>query len=105
MEIACVRQAWNAGSSFIQVHVLGEVRFYLPARKGQKARAVVQQVSTGRCTLQVPNGQPIEVTAVLAQETGAPDGVKPIQWCLLTNRAATTLEQSAELIDWYRCRW
>jgi hypothetical protein len=24
---------------------------------------------------------------------------------LLTNRAATTLEESTELIDWCRCRW
>ena len=41
----------------------------------------------------------------MAQETGAPDDVKPIQWRLLTNRVATTLEASVELIDWYRCRW
>jgi hypothetical protein len=32
-------------------------------------------------------------------------GIKPIQWRLLTNRCATTLEESTELIDWYRCRW
>ena len=100
-----VDQQEKLWDGFTEAHVLGELRFYMPARKGQKAREVVQQVSARRCTLQVPNGQPIEVTAVLAQETGAPDGVKPIQWRLLTNRAATTLEQSAELIDWYRCRW
>jgi hypothetical protein len=65
---------------------------------------VVQQVSARRCTLQSQDGQAFKVTAVLAQETGAPDDVKPIQWRLLTNRAATTLEASVELINWYRCR-
>jgi hypothetical protein len=89
---------------FTETHGLGEVRFYLLARKGQKARDVVQQVSAKRCTLQAPNGQAIELTAALAQEAGAPDGAKPIQWRLLTNRGATTLEESAKLIDWCRCR-
>lgn len=85
--------------------VLGEVRFLLPARKGQKAREVCQRISARRCTLRAPDGTPIEATAVLAQEQDAPDGTKPILWRLLTNRHADTLEQAVELIDWYRCRW
>lgn len=32
-------------------------------------------------------------------------GVKPIQWRLLTNRAATTLDEAIESIEWYRARW
>jgi Transposase Tn5 dimerisation domain len=34
-----------------------------------------------------------------------PAGVKPIEWRLLTNRAATTLDEAIELIEWYRARW
>lgn len=45
--------------------------------------------------LRAPDGQAIEVTTVLAQETGALDGVKPIQWRLLTNRVATTLRRAS----------
>ncbi|GHT87517.1 hypothetical protein AGMMS49543_23780 [Betaproteobacteria bacterium] len=30
---------------------------------------------------------------------------KPLEWRLLTNRVARTLEAVTELIDWYRCRW
>lgn len=100
-----VGQQAKLWDGFAEAHVLGEVRFYLPARRGQKAREMVQQVCARRCTLQAPDGQAIEVTAVLAQETGAPDVVKPIRWRLLTNRVATTLEASAEFIDWHRCRW
>lgn len=55
---------------------LGEIRFTIGGREKQKAR-----------------------------EVGAPAGVKPVEWRLLTNRAASTLEQVTELIDWYRARW
>ena len=44
-------------------------------------------------------------TCLIAQEVGAPAGVVPIEWRLLTNREAVTLETAAELIDWYRARW
>ncbi|NVZ11834.1 transposase, partial [Allochromatium humboldtianum] len=35
----------------------------------------------------------------------APAGVKPIEWRLLTNRRAETLEAAVELVEWYRARW
>lgn len=90
---------------FSAKHVVGEIGFMLASRQGQAARHVTQQVSVRRCTLRSPHGQTIEVSAVLAQETAAPQGVKPLQWRLLTNRHVDTLEEAAELIDWYRCRW
>jgi hypothetical protein len=47
----------------------------------------------------------ITVTCMVAREIGAPAGVKPIEWRLLTNRAVDTQEQALELINWYRARW
>ncbi|OFA04242.1 hypothetical protein DUGA2_25140 [Duganella sp. HH101] len=44
-------------------------------------------------------------TCVIAREIDAPDGVKPIEWRLLTNRETATPEAVVELIDWYRARW
>jgi hypothetical protein len=41
----------------------------------------------------------------VAREFDAPGGVKPIEWRLLTNREATTLQEAIEPIDWYRARW
>jgi hypothetical protein len=32
-------------------------------------------------------------------------GVQLVEWRLLTNRDATTVDAVAELIDWYRARW
>ena len=45
------------------------------------------------------------MTALLAKEINAPSGVKPVEWRLLTNRNPKALEEAAELVDWYRCRW
>ena len=45
------------------------------------------------------------MTCVIAQEIGARKGIKRIEWRLLTNREADSLEAVAELIDWYRARW
>ena len=85
--------------------VLSEIRFTLPARKGQKSRAVLQQVSVKRCAVTAPGGDAVEVSVVVAQEIDASEGVKPIVWRLLTNRSAASLEAAAKLIDWYRYRW
>jgi hypothetical protein len=42
------------------------------------------------------------VTCVIAREIDMPKGAKPVEWRLLTNRAAPALEDVIELIDWYR---
>ncbi|EGV27649.1 hypothetical protein ThidrDRAFT_4538 [Thiorhodococcus drewsii AZ1] len=47
-------------------------------------------------------GHTPDLTLTLAD---APKGVKPIEWRLLTNRSAETLEAAVELIEWYRARW
>jgi hypothetical protein len=47
----------------------------------------------------------VPATCWVAKEVNAPPGVEPIEWRLLSNRAASTLAQAVELIDWYRARW
>ena len=57
-------------------------------------------------TLPAHHGQPaVTVTAILAREEQPPAGQTAIEWRLLTNRTAETLEAVVELIDWYRRRW
>jgi hypothetical protein len=84
---------------------LGEIRFTLPSRHGQKAREVRQQVWARRVELSDATGGRVEATCIVAREVDAPQGVKPIEWRLLTNREAGSFEAAAELIDWYRARW
>jgi hypothetical protein len=80
---------------------LGEIRFTQASRHGQVARAVRQTVWAQRVTL----AEDVEVTCIIAREIGAPEGVKALEWRLLTNREATDMATASQLIDWYRARW
>jgi len=81
------------------------MRFELPAGQGRKARAVEQAVRVQRLSVSDQLGGQLEVSCLIATEIDPPSGVKPVQWRLLTNLAVSSLQDSAELIDWYRARW
>lgn len=84
---------------------LGEIAFTMGSRHGVKAREVRQQVWLRQIELPAGVGQSVSATCPVAREIDAPSGVKPIEWRLLTNREATTLQEAIELIEWYRARW
>jgi hypothetical protein len=77
----------------------------MASRHGVKARTVRQHLWMQRVELRASKGQCIAATCLVAREFDAPAGVKPIEWRLLTNRTASTLEEALELIEWYRARW
>ena len=89
----------------LAAEALGGIRFTMPSRQGQKARDVRQRVWAKRVTVPDGHGGRIEVSCLVAREEGAPEGVKPVEWRLLTNRSIDTFEAATELIDWYRARW
>ena len=85
---------------------LGEIEFTLPAAPGRPSRRVQQTLYLQRVMLPARRGAPpVSVTALLAREEHPPAGEKAIEWRLLTNRSAATLEAAVELIEWDRCRW
>jgi hypothetical protein len=84
---------------------LGEIEFTMPSRHGQAARLVRQQLFARPVSLADGQGGRLSLTCLISKEAGAPDSVKPVEWRLLTNRAARTLEDLVELIEWYRCGW
>jgi hypothetical protein len=85
---------------------LGVISFHLPARKGHKARNVKQELRVLRVEFSTGKANEyFEMTALLAREINPPPGEKALEWRLLTNRVAQTLEDATELVDWYRCRW
>lgn len=79
--------------------VLDEIEFMMPARHGQAARPVRQQVFARQVSLPDKQGDRMSVTCFIAQEVDAPEGIKPVEWRLLTNRQAETFEAVVELID------
>lgn len=84
---------------------LGQIEFAMSARHGVKARTVRQQLWARRVELPAGKGKTVSATCIIAREIDAPADVKPIEWRLLTNRDAKTVEVVVELINWYRCRW
>ncbi|MDT4844556.1 IS4 family transposase ISAzo5 [compost metagenome] len=84
---------------------LGEITFVSGAREGQKSRTVRQQLWAREVEISDGSRGKIKVHCVIAREVGAPAGIKPIEWRLLTNRVVATQEQAVELINWYRARW
>ena len=84
---------------------LGAIEFMLASRHGQAAREVRQQL-WARC-ISLPDGQGgrLRVTCLIAKEMALPDGIKAVEWRLLTNRTTATFEDAVQLIEWYRCRW
>ena len=85
--------------------VLGSIAFELPAGRGRKARSVQQEVRAQRLELDDRQGGKVALTCLIASEVDAPQGAKPVVWRLLSNREVSTLEEAAQLIDWYRTRW
>jgi Transposase Tn5 dimerisation domain/Transposase DNA-binding len=84
---------------------LGDIEFTMAARPGRTARVVKQQLRVKRVRLGGAGDAGVTITCVIASETAAPQGDKPVCWRLLTNREITSLAEAVELIDWYRARW
>ena len=89
----------------INGEAVGETEFMLPSRHGQAARVVRQQLRARSIHLPDGHGGRLRVTCLIAKEMAPPDGVKAVEWRLLSNRKAETLDDLVELIEWYRCRW
>jgi hypothetical protein len=96
------KKLWESVSDTVR---LGEIRFTLSPRAGRKGRTVRQYIQARRVDLPDGQGGRVSVSCVIAREVGAPVGVPPVEWRLLTNRDVTTFEGATELIDWYRARW
>jgi hypothetical protein len=84
---------------------VGQISFAMVARHGVKARTVRQQLWVRHVELPAGKGKTVSATCLIAREYDAPASAKPIEWRLLTNRDAVSLETAVELIDWYPARW
>jgi hypothetical protein len=92
--------------------VLKTAEVELEARRpGEKRRTAQLEVRAGTVRVKRPKtadaGDPVELelTLVEAREVGAPKGVTPVHWRLLSTLPAGTAEQAEEIIQLYRLRW
>jgi hypothetical protein len=101
----CLPEGGKLWSATRAQEPLGEIEFTLGSRQGQAERTVRQRLWAHSVEIPATDATRVRVTCVIASEVGAPAGIKPIEWRLVTNRAVPDLASAVELIDWYRCRW
>jgi hypothetical protein len=72
----------------------------------RKPRTASLHVRAGKVTLLLPGNKTATLTAVLVREEDTvPDGDKPIEWLLLTNKEVTNFDDARLVIFGYSQRW
>src|ERR1019366_10014234 len=83
----------------------------VPRRQGQLARIAKLELRWEQLEIRPPavalkkSWPALKVYVVLAREAGAPAGVEPIEWLLLTTWPGTTLKMARRLVRWDALRW
>jgi hypothetical protein len=101
----CLPEGGKRWAAVLAGTPFGEIEFLRPSRHGQAARTVRQPIFARPVSLADGQDGRLSVTCLMAKETAAPVGVKPVEWRRLTHRTAQTLDDLVERIQWYRCRW
>lgn len=89
---------------------VGTIEVTVPRADQRPARTAVLTLRCARVTLRPPYRKghtlpSVTVTIIRAQEENPPAGSQALDWILLTNRSATTLDEATTLLEWYVCRW
>jgi hypothetical protein len=84
----------------------------VPAKAGQPARKAHTRVSYASVEIARSHyvhdkalPKSLTLQAIRVEEIGAPEGVKPVEWLLLTTHAVASLAQALRVVGWYRARW
>ena len=94
----------------IQKQPVAGIEILSVPRQGKRApREARLEVRFKQARLKPPKLKPklgeIDITAILAQEIDAPQGVEPLQWMLLTTLEVNSFDQATEKLSWYAKRW
>lgn len=79
-------------------------------RQPRESRQAEVEVRAGRVTLRPPwrpdrKLPAVTVNVVLVREVNPPPGEEPVEWLLLTSLPVDTIEQVAQVIQYYCARW
>ncbi len=75
------------------------------SRAARQAQLVIRYAAVSLVAPKGHQGAALPVWAVSAQEQDAPDGVKPLEWMLITTLQVTRFEQATQRLMWYARRW
>lgn len=79
-------------------------------RQPRESREAEVEVRAGKVTLRPPwrpdrKLPAVTVNAVLVREVNPPPGEEPVEWLLLTSLPVDTIEQVAQVVQYYCARW
>lgn len=83
----------------------------LRERAGRAARQARLCLRFGEATIRRPKNlrekdlAKVPLRWVEVVETGAPDGVEPLHWLLLTTHEVSTIAEAWQIVAWYKQRW
>jgi hypothetical protein len=93
--------------------MVGQRTIELPAREpGRAARTARLELRFGTVEIVRPSSEwdrslakTVTLRAIEVREIGAPPGVEPLHWRLLTTHAIADAAAAWCIVDWYRLRW
>jgi hypothetical protein len=115
-----VRASWNRcvdhKENYLWEHlhshpVAGTLTITVPRQAKQAEREATLSIRHALLRLRPPQRRQgdklpsVTVFAVLALEEHAPQGIKPLQWLLLTTVPVYHFDDASQRIQWYTCRW
>jgi len=114
-----VRAAWDRNVEGDDKHLWeamencalgGDFTLTVAAKPNQSKRTARVEIRWKQVSLKPPqqrkkNKTPIAVYAVWVIEPNPPEGVKPIEWMLLTTEEVTNFEDAMRIVQIYRFRW
>jgi hypothetical protein len=89
--------------------VRGKVTIEVSANKERKPRTVSCSIHFEQVSLLPPitfrHQEALSLGAILVREEGAQEGVKPLEWLLLTTLRVESIEEALQGVKWYSLRW
>jgi hypothetical protein len=91
--------------------VAGQIERLIPAAPGRRERLAKLELRFGEVAVKAPDGLPkggpkrLVLTVLDVHETGAPHGIKPVHWRLLTSHTIGDVKRAGDIVDLYRGRF
>lgn len=87
----------------------GALKIHIPRRGSNKARDTWVEIRFAEVTLSPPQkssfSTPVKVWAVYVTEKEIEEGIKPVEWMLLTTAPVETFADAQKRVEWYSSRW
>ncbi len=84
----------------------------IPAKPGQPARRARTRISfasveivRARWVYDRTLPESLTLQAIRVEEIDPPEGIKPVEWLLLTTHKVESLADALQIVGWYRARW